>query len=169
MSKRCLSKFAPFLAAAAALLVFVLPAGADTSFHILMINDPHSYILPYMEAAPDGTAVPTGGLDRALWLVKHERAVLASEDAAPVFFFEAGDMMLGLKGVSSGGAPEYASLTLLSCDVGVLGNHDFDGGAVCLAKLGRLLKFPVLASNIHFDDKNTDKYYAKTTIVGRAA
>ena len=167
MDKHRLSRTSLFFAAAAALFLFVLPAAAETRFHILMVNDPHSYILPYMEAAPDGSAVPAGGLDRALWLVRQERAAIASADSAPIFFLEGGDLMLGLKGSTFSGEPEYESLSLLGCDAGVLGNHDFDGGVLTLAKLCRLLKFPVLASNIRFYDKNVGKCYARTTVIER--
>ena len=36
-----------------ALLAALPAAAAEKRFHILMINDPHSYILPYREAVTD--------------------------------------------------------------------------------------------------------------------
>lgn len=152
-----------------ALLLFLsgAPCAAEVSFHILMVNDPHSYILPYTEAAPDGGVVKTGGLDRALWLVEREREAVKAESAAPVFFVEGGDIMLGIKGSALAGGPEYTALALKGCDIGVLGNHEFDGGAKTLAKLGAALKFPVLASNVTFDDKKLDALFPKTVILER--
>ncbi|MDO4560605.1 MAG: bifunctional UDP-sugar hydrolase/5'-nucleotidase [bacterium] len=154
------------------LLAVALPApAAEKSFHILMVNDPHSYILPYYEAAEAGRragtakAEPVGGLACALRLVEDERALLRSVSPAPVFLFEGGDIMLGRKGSLQDGHAEYGSLAALGFDAGVLGNHDFDGGVSVLARLGPALKFPVLASNIAFHDAVTAGFYPRTAIV----
>ena len=64
--------------------------------------------------------------------------------------------MLGKKGSLQNGHAEYGSLAALGFDAGVLGNHDFDGGVRTLAKLGPVLKFPVLASNILFSEPEID-------------
>ncbi len=76
------------------LLAVALPApAAEKNFHILMVNDPHSYILPYYEAAEAGRragtakAEPVGGLACALRLVEDERTLLRSASPAPVFLF----------------------------------------------------------------------------------
>ena len=53
MKMKLLKKIA---AAALLLLMAALPASAEKRFHILMINDPHSYILPYREAVTDAEA-----------------------------------------------------------------------------------------------------------------
>ena len=80
------------------LLAVALPApAAEKSFHILMINDPHSYILPYHEAAEAGLpagavkAEAVGGLSRALRLVADEKATLKETSQSPIFLFEGGD------------------------------------------------------------------------------
>lgn len=159
------------LAALLLALLAALPASAEKRFHILMINDPHSYILPYREAAAGAEGRPaaayTGGMARALELVRAERAKIEAESGAPVFLFEAGDVMLGLKGALTAGQAEYGALALLGFDAGVLGNHDFDGGVATLAKLGPALKFPVLASNIEFEDEAVGRYFAKSAIIER--
>ena len=95
----------------AALLLTLLAAfpaaAAEKRFHILMINDPHSYILPYREAVTNEegrqSVVYTGGMARALELVREERAKIEAVSGAPVFLFEAGDVMLGLKGALTAG------------------------------------------------------------------
>ena len=62
-----------------ALLAALPAAAAEKRFHILMINDPHSYILPYREAVTEAdgrqSVAYTGGMARALELVRaaHER------------------------------------------------------------------------------------------------
>ena len=155
-----------------ALLAALPAAAAEKRFHILMINDPHSYILPYREAVTDAdgrqSVAYTGGMARALELVREERAKIEAESGAPVFLFEAGDVMLGLKGALTAGEAEYGALALLGFDAGVLGNHDFDGGVKTLAKLGPKLKFPVLASNIEFEDERAvGRYFAKSAIIER--
>ena len=160
------------LAALLLALLAALPAFAEKRFHILMINDPHSYILPYREAVTEAdgrqSVAYTGGMARALELVRAERAKIEAESGAPVFLFEAGDVMLGLKGALTAGEAEYGALALLGFDAGVLGNHDFDGGVKTLAKLGPKLKFPVLASNIEFEDERAvGRYFAKSTIIER--
>ncbi|MCD8162888.1 MAG: hypothetical protein LUE09_05470 [Synergistaceae bacterium] len=140
------------------LTVAMSAAAEEKSFHILMINDPHSYILPYYEAAEAGLpagavkAEAVGGLSRALRLVDDERAALKETSQSPIFLFEGGDIMLGRKGSLQNGHAEYGSLAALGFDAGVLGNHDFDGGVRTLAKLGPELKIPVLASNIIFSE-----------------
>ena len=52
-----------------ALLAALPAAAAEKRFHILMINDPHSYILPYREAVTEADGRP-GGMARALELVR---------------------------------------------------------------------------------------------------
>ena len=144
---------------------------AEKSFHILMINDPHSYILPYYEAYKAGLPAgavkvgPVGGLSRALRLTANERKNIETASQSPIFLFEGGDIMLGKKGSLQNGHAEYGSLAALGFDAGVLGNHDFDGGVSVLAKLGPELKFPVLASNITFKDAVIDSFYPKTKII----
>lgn len=144
---------------------------AEKSFHILMINDPHSYILPYYEADKAGLPAgavkvgPVGGLSRALQLTANERKNIETASQSPIFLFEGGDIMLGKKGSLQNGHAEYGSLAALGFDAGVLGNHDFDGGVSVLAKLGPELKFPVLASNITFKDAVIDSFYPKTKII----
>lgn len=158
----------------ALLLLFAaaLPSpAAEKSFHILMINDPHSYILPYYEADKAGLPAgavkvgPVGGLSRALQLTANERKNIETASQSPIFLFEGGDIMLGKKGSLQNGHAEYGSLAALGFDAGVLGNHDFDGGVSVLAKLGPELKFPVLASNITFKDAVIDSFYPKTKII----
>ena len=70
-------------------LLAALPASAEKRFHILMINDPHSYILPYREAVTEADGRPsvtyTGGMARALELVRAEREQTAGEVAKLLF------------------------------------------------------------------------------------
>ena len=144
---------------------------AEKSFHILMINDPHSYILPYYEADKAGLPAgavkvgPVGGLSRALRLTANERKNIETASQSPIFLFEGGEILRGKKGSLQTGPAEYGSLAALGFDAGVLGNHDFDGGVSVLAKLGPELKFPVLASNITFKDAVIDSFYPKTKII----
>lgn len=165
--------FKKLLAALLLGLLAALPASAEKRFHILMINDPHSYILPYREAVTEAggrfSVTYTGGMARALELVRAEREKIEGESGAPVFLFEAGDVMLGLKGALTAGGAEYGALALMGFDAGVLGNHDFDGGVATLTKLGPALKFPVLASNIKFDDEEAvGRYFVKSAIIERS-
>ena len=74
------------LAALLLALLAALPASAEKRFHILMINDPHSYILPYREAVTEAdgrqSVAYTGGMARALELVRAERAKIEAESGA---------------------------------------------------------------------------------------
>jgi 5'-nucleotidase/UDP-sugar diphosphatase len=161
--------FAQTIIASVIAVVFAASASAaEVRCHILTINDPHSYILPYTEAENISSerAVKTGGLCRALYLLKNEEKIIKkSSENDPVFLIEGGDIMLGKKGSLFNGSYEYKALQLAGFDVGVLGNHDFDGGVKTLAALGPKLRFPVLASNVKFNDETIQKYYRKTVVI----
>ena len=159
--------------ALAFIFLFTLPLNAEEKhFNILMINDTHSIILPVLEAAEadkrDGeTAVTSkGGMARALWLVDSEsKKIKAADPGAALFLLEAGDMALGQKGILQQGRAEYGALALLGFDAGVLGNHEFDGGAAELKKMAKNMDMPVLASNITFKDPELNRKFIKNLIL----
>ncbi|MDO4987738.1 MAG: bifunctional UDP-sugar hydrolase/5'-nucleotidase [Synergistes sp.] len=169
------SRFAnAILTALLVLFISAMPLHAqEKAFHILTLNDPHSNILPMKGADRAGAELKDvkitkeGGMTRAIYLINREKKIIAKDSDAPIFLFEGGDIVLGLKGGLQGGHAEYEGLAVNGFDAGVLGNHEFDCGIDLLADIGRNLKFPVLASNIKFTSPDVENFYSKSIIIER--
>ena len=143
---------------------------AEKVFHILTLNDVHSRIFPCYDApaaglGPEVKGVPIGGLSRALFLMKEEERKIEAASQGAVFKLEAGDMPVPNSALPNEDEGVFKALALFGFDAGVLGNHEFDSGVDYLAKLMQSVKFPILASNVVFDNPKTSSLFEKEIII----
>ena len=131
----------------------------QTKLTLLHTSDIHSRLLPYdllitqvdagLGLGPLGEVRNVGGVSRLSYVIGRERARagralhLDSGDCfqgAPIFNFFAGE-------------PEVRSLSLMGIDAAVIGNHEFDRGALNVTiQFGKWANFSSLAANYKFDD-----------------
>jgi 5'-nucleotidase/UDP-sugar diphosphatase len=142
---KIMKRFAPL---AAALLTVVLllgcaggakpvqrEAGKTYELVLLHTNDHHGSVLP------NGGR---GGLAERATYVKSVRA-----SGGNVLLVDAGDMNTGPALSNMFAAePDFLSYNLIGYDVGIFGNHEFDGSQAKLNKQIGEAKFPLISSNI---------------------
>ncbi len=132
-------------------------AGQEIRLTILGTTDIHSRLLPY-DFAPLKTdtdlglipeAGPFGGVARLGALIKRERA-----GADRVIHLDSGDSFQGAPIFNVNfGEVEYKFLSKMRLDAAVIGNHEFDSGALNFTVQARdNATFPVLAANYSWDD-----------------
>ncbi|MBK7860505.1 MAG: bifunctional metallophosphatase/5'-nucleotidase [Archangiaceae bacterium] len=132
-------------------------SGQEVRLTFLHTSDIHSRLLPY-DFAPLKTdtdlglipeAGPFGGVTRLASLIKRERA-----NADRVIHLDSGDSFEGapIFNVNKGEA-EYRFLSQVHVDAAVIGNHEFDLGALNFTNQAKNnATFPVLAANYFWDD-----------------
>jgi 5'-nucleotidase len=127
---------------------------------LLHTADWHSRLFPYQFRVP-ATDVglglqqergPFGGAARINWLIQRERA-----HADRVLHLDTGDCFQGAPIFNFfGGEAELRALSHTGVDAVVIGNHEFDRGALnVFRQFNRWATFPVLAANYLFDDPTT--------------
>lgn len=130
------------------------PAAADARLTILHINDFHARYEPVDRF--DATCRPAerdgpdcfGGAARLAGAIARERAA-AQAAGRSVVVLSAGDQFQGsLIYTHWRGEDAAAVMNLIGFDAMTLGNHEFDGGPVELARFVDLADFPVLAANV---------------------
>src|SRR5687767_7901681 len=132
-------------------------AGQEVRLTILHTSDIHSRLLPY-DFSPLKTdtdlglipeAGPFGGAARLASLIKRERA-----SADRVIHLDSGDSFQGAPIFNvNGGEVEYKFLSGIRVDAAVIGNHEFDSGALNFTNQAKNnATFPVLAANYFWDD-----------------
>lgn len=139
-------------------------AGRELRLTILHTSDIHSRLVPY-DYAPLKTDVdlgiipeagPFGGAARLAALIKRERA-----KADRVIHLDSGDAFQGapIYNVNNGEA-EFKWLSSIRLDAAVVGNHEFDSGALNFANQARdSATFPLLAANyVWSDPKHPDSH-----------
>lgn len=143
------------------------PWGQQVHLTFLHTTDIHSRLLPY-DFAPLRTdvdlglipeAAPFGGVARLASLIKRERA-----RADRVIHVDSGDSFQGAPIFNVNfGEVEYKFLSTVGLDAAVIGNHEFDAGALNFTKQARdQATFPVLAANYQWDDYRGDANSNKT-------
>jgi 5'-nucleotidase/UDP-sugar diphosphatase len=132
-------------------------AGQEVRLTLLHTSDIHSRLIPY-EFSPLRTDVdlglipeagPFGGATRMAAVLKRERA-----KAGRVLHLDSGDCFQGAPIFNLNlGEVEFRFLSLAGLDAAVVGNHEFDAGALNFATQARdSAAFPLLAANYHWDD-----------------
>ena len=108
---------------------------------ILHTNDVHSRLDPF---PMDGSRMQgLGGVAQRATMIRQIR-----QETPNVLLVDAGDMLQGTPYFNVfGGEPEFSSMSAMHYDVGILGNHDFDGGLELLDKQWHHLNFPILNAN----------------------
>jgi 5'-nucleotidase len=127
---------------ALAFVIAAVPAGAASHsstvpIHLIALNDFHGHIEADRTITVNGKRMPAGG---AAWITSLIRARKAAKPGT--LFVEAGDMVGASPPVSSlfRDEPTVKFLDLAGCDVGTLGNHEFDRGVPELLRLWRRAK-----------------------------
>ncbi len=132
-------------------------ADQEVRLTFLHTSDIHSRLVPY-DFAPLRTdvdlglipeAAPFGGAARLAALIKRER-----QQAERVLHLDSGDSFQGapIFNVNSGEA-EFRFLSMIRLDAAVVGNHEFDAGALNFANKARDdSTFPLLAANYVWED-----------------
>lgn len=131
--------------------------GHDVRLTLLHTADWHSRLFPYQFRVPatdvglglDQEKGPFGGAARMNWLIQRERA-----HADRVLHLDTGDCFQGAPIFNFfGGEAELRALGHTGVDAVVIGNHEFDRGALNLYRqFSRWATFPVLAANYGFED-----------------
>jgi 5'-nucleotidase len=131
--------------------------GHDVRLTLLHTADWHSRLFPYefrVPATDVGLGLqqengPFGGAARMNWLIQRERA-----HADRLLHLDSGDCFQGAPIFNFfGGEAELRALAHTGVDAVVIGNHEFDRGALNLYRqFQRWATFPVLAANYQFED-----------------
>ncbi len=134
-------------------------AGQDVHLTIFHTSDIHSRLLPYDQVlnttdtnlglSPE--AFPYGGAARLRSIYLREKAKVSRS-----ILLDSGDCFEGspLFNVSNG-EPEFRFMSLLHPDAAVVGNHEFDKGALNFAEQAKKwVNYPLLVSNYIWGDPN---------------
>src|SRR4051794_9501689 len=164
------SAFAVFALAASALAAAAGSTGCGTpapptqlkgQVHLTLIHtaDIHSRIFPYnlqlgqvdagLGLGSANQVVNVGGAARVSYIIGRERA-----RASRVLHLDGGDCFQGAPIFNFfSGAAEMATLSAMGTDSMTIANHEFDRGALNLARqIDQHALFPVLAANYRFED-----------------
>jgi 5'-nucleotidase len=139
----------------------VCPPGktCEARLTLLHTSDIHSRLLPYdllITKADEGLGLGTtgeiknvGGVARMGYVLGRERA-----RASRVLHLDSGDCFQGAPIFNFySGEPEVRAMSALGTDAMVIGNHEFDRGALNVGtQMQRWANFPVLAANYKFND-----------------
>jgi 5'-nucleotidase / UDP-sugar diphosphatase len=129
----------------------------DVGLTLLHTADWHSRLFPYFQQVNTtdenlglrAENAPFGGAARMNWLIQRER-----RRADRVLHLDSGDCFQGAPVFNFfQGEAEVRALAHTGADAVVIGNHEFDRGALNFARqFQRWATFPVLAANYQFDD-----------------
>lgn len=140
-------------------LSMAAPAAADTTLHILHINDLHSRIQPInrfdstCNAEDDAAGECFGGMARVATAINDLRSELEAA-GENVLVLDAGDQYQGsLMFTTYRGAVAAEMLETIGFDAMALGNHEFNNGPEGLLPLLDGVSFPVVSGNL---DVSTD-------------
>jgi 2',3'-cyclic-nucleotide 2'-phosphodiesterase (5'-nucleotidase family) len=137
------------------LLLLISPALAQPrAITILHVNDIHGHFLPE-QISRDSTKVLLGGFPALSSYLKIERT-----RAPNSLFMDAGDFMTGnpicnmkYRGAFGGALVELLEMT--GCQVGCLGNHEFDISQENAKRLVSMSAFPILCANLVDSSQHT--------------
>lgn len=117
-----------------------------------------------IQSYTENSGLNQGGYDGAAWL---RAAIGAHKKKYPAAVItESGDLVMGPWWRFGGGEPEFTVAGLLGVKVGTLGNQEFNLGQGHLKKaLTDYASFPVLATNISFEDQQLASLIKKTFIL----
>jgi 5'-nucleotidase len=134
----------------------------QTRLTLLHTADIHSRLLPFEQVitqvdsdlglGPLGDVATVGGVARMSYILGRERA-----RADRVLHLDSGDCFQGAPIFNFySGEPEVRTLSLLGTDAAVVGNHEYDRGAINVAKQFQAwANFPLLAANYKFETPAT--------------
>lgn len=135
-------------------------SGQEVRLTLLHTSDIHSRLVPYnfsplktdvdLGLIPD--MAPFGGAARIAAVLRRERA-----NADRVLHLDSGDCFQGAPIFNqNSGEVEFKFMSQVNLDAAVIGNHEFDAGAVNFTQKARdFAKFPLLAANYVWEDAKT--------------
>ena len=136
------------------------PAVADTTLHILHINDLHSRIQPInrfdstCNAEDDAAGECFGGVARVATAINTLRDELTAA-GENVIVLDAGDQFQGsLMYTTYKGEVEAEFMEAIGFDAMAVGNHEFDDGPENLARFVDMVSFPVISGNLDLSQSN---------------
>ncbi len=146
--------FARLLCSTALLAAMGSTATADTTLHILHINDLHSRIQPInrfdstCNAEDDAAGECFGGVARVATAINELRDDL-TDAGENVIVLDAGDQFQGsLMYTTFKGDVEAEMMEAIGFDVMAVGNHEFDDGPGNFARFLETVSFPVISGNL---------------------
>jgi 5'-nucleotidase len=138
----------------AAVAGIAMPGVADTTLHILHINDLHSRIQPInrfdstCDAQDDAAGECFGGVARVATAINTLRDELTAAGQS-VIVLDAGDQFQGsFMYTTYRGAAEAEFMQAIGFDAMAVGNHEFDDGPAALAEFIDAVDFPVVSGNL---------------------
>lgn len=141
-------------------LAIAAPAAADTTLHLLHINDLHSRILPINRfdstcgAEDDAAGECFGGVARVATAINVLRGELEAA-GENVLVLDAGDQFQGsLMYTTYKGDVEAEFMEAIGFDVMAVGNHEFDDGPENLARFADMISFPIISGNLDLSQSN---------------
>jgi 5'-nucleotidase len=130
------------------------PVAAETTLHILHINDLHSRIQPINRfdstcpAEDDAAGECFGGVARVATAINTLRGDLEA-DGENVIVLDAGDQFQGsLMYTTYKGDVEAEFMEAIGFDAMAVGNHEFDDGPENFIRFLEMVSFPVLSGNL---------------------
>ncbi len=141
-------------------LTAAAPVTADTTLHLLHINDLHSRIQPINRfdstcgAEDDAAGECFGGVARVATAINTLRGELEAA-GENVIVLDAGDQFQGsLMYTTYKGDVEAEFMEAIGFDVMAVGNHEFDDGPENLARFLERVSFPVISGNLDLSQSN---------------
>lgn len=141
-------------------LTVAAPVAADTTLHLLHINDLHSRIQPInrfdstCNAEDDAAGECFGGVARVATAINTLRGELEAA-GENVLVLDAGDQFQGsLMYTTYKGDVEAEFMEAIGFDVMAVGNHEFDDGPENLARFVDMVSFPVISGNLDLSQSN---------------
>ncbi|OAN75331.1 multifunctional 2',3'-cyclic-nucleotide 2'-phosphodiesterase/5'-nucleotidase/3'-nucleotidase [Jannaschia sp. EhC01] len=141
-------------------LAVAAPVAADTTLHLLHINDLHSRIQPINRfdstcgAEDDAAGECFGGVARVATAINTLRGELEAA-GENVLVLDAGDQFQGsLFYTTFKGEVEAEFMEAIGFDVMAVGNHEFDDGPENLARFVEMVSFPVISGNLDLSQSN---------------
>ena len=136
------------------------PATAETTLHILHINDLHSRVQPInrfdstCNAEDDAAGECFGGVARVATAINTLRDELTAA-GENVVVLDAGDQFQGsLMYTTYKGEVEAEFMEAIGFDVMAVGNHEFDDGPQGLADFAEMVSFPIVSGNLDLSQSN---------------
>ena len=126
---------------------------AQKELVILQTNDTHSCIMPLSEQLADTVQAGHGGYLRRIAMLKEKRAT-----DPDLLLFDSGDFSQGSPYYTLfKGDVEAGLMNRMGYTAGTIGNHEFDYGLENMARVFRMLNYPIVCSNYKFSEYGLDK------------
>lgn len=113
---------------------------------VLHTNDTHSTVMPLSGNLNDTMKAARGGFLRRVAMVKEERA-----KEPDLLLFDSGDFSQGSPYYTLyKGDVEVRLMNRMRYDAATIGNHEFDFGLENMARIFRMVEFPIVCANYDF-------------------